>query len=61
MKKIQIVLVYIWAVLLVFFVPVMFFSFSSGLPEKLGRKIPLKEGSFQQRDGSLQSDRVAPK
>jgi hypothetical protein len=61
MKKLRVVLVYIWAVVLVLLVPVMFFSFGSGLPEKLGRKIPIKEGTFNRGNGSLQSDKAVSK
>jgi hypothetical protein len=61
MKKFRIVLIYIWAVILVLLVPVMFFTFGSGLPEKVGRKLPLKEGTFNQGNGSLQSDRAVAK
>jgi hypothetical protein len=45
---------YIWAVILVLLVPVIFFSFGSGLVEKVGRKIPIREGTFNSQDGSLQ-------
>ncbi len=53
MKKIKTFLVYLWAVLLIFFIPYMFFSFGSGLPQKLGKHLPIREGDFSQRSGSL--------
>jgi hypothetical protein len=45
---------YIWAVILVILIPVIFFSFGSGFVEKVGKKIPIREGTFNSHDGSLQ-------
>jgi hypothetical protein len=49
-------LIYFIAVLLVLLVPILFFAFGSGLVEKVGRKIPLREGRFS-ATGELQLDR----
>jgi hypothetical protein len=49
-------LMYLIAVLLVLLVPLMFFAFGSGLVEKIGRKIPIREGTFN-ATGELQIDR----
>jgi hypothetical protein len=47
---------YLIAVLLVLLVPLMFFAFGSGIVEKIGRKIPIREGTFS-ATGELQLDR----
>lgn len=51
--KIRIKIMYIVAVFLLILIPLLFFSFSSGLIEKIAKKIPLKEGTFDSKSGEL--------
>jgi hypothetical protein len=53
MQKIKSFLVYLWAFLLILMIPAMFISFGSGLAQKLGKHLPIREGDFSQRNGSL--------
>lgn len=46
-------LMYLIALLLIVLIPLLFFAFGSGLTEKLGKKIPIKEGTFDLKTGSL--------
>ena len=55
--KIKIGLVYFWAVLLILLIPTMFFTFGSGLVQKIGKNIPIREGTFNSQDGSLKVTR----
>ncbi len=57
LKKARVKLMYLVAVLLVVLVPLFFFAFSSGLTQKLGKKIPIKEGTFDSKTGSLKLTR----
>ena len=50
-------LMYLIALLLIVLIPLLFFAFGSGLTEKLGRKIPIKEGTFDSKTGSLKLTR----
>lgn len=54
LARLRISLMYIWAVILVLLIPMIFFSFGSGLLEKVGKKIPIREGTFNSQDGSFQ-------
>ncbi len=53
LRKARVKLMYLVAVLLLLLIPVLFFAFSSGLTEKLGKKIPIREGTFDSKTGSL--------
>jgi len=53
-------IMYLVGILLVLLVPLLFVAFGSGLVEKAGKKIPLREGKFG-ATGELQLDRPAPR
>jgi hypothetical protein len=53
LKKAKTKLMYLVALLLIVLIPLLFFSFGSGLTKKLGKKIPIKEGTFDSKTGSL--------
>jgi len=53
LTKAKVKLMYLVAVLLIVLIPLLFFGFGSGLTEKLGKKIPIKEGTFDSKTGSL--------
>ena len=49
-------LMYLIAVLLILLIPLIFFSFGSGLIEKVAKKIPLREGNFSGAGGVLKAE-----
>ena len=53
----RITVMYLIAILLIFLVPLIFISFGSGIVEKLGKKIPIKEGTFDPETGGLILDK----
>jgi PDZ domain-containing secreted protein len=53
LTKTKVKLMYLVALLLIVLIPLLFFSLGSGLTEKLGKKIPIKEGTFDSKTGSL--------
>jgi hypothetical protein len=57
LKKAKIGVVYLWAVLLIVLIPIIFFNLGSGLVQKIGKKIPIREGTFNSQDGSLKTTR----
>lgn len=57
--KLRVVVMYIVAVALLFLVPLTFMSLGSSLVEKIGRKIPIKEGTFSSNTGDLSTSRPA--
>lgn len=57
--RLRVVIMYIVAVALLFLVPLTFMSLGSGLVEKIGRKIPIKEGTFSSNTGDLSTSRPA--
>ena len=59
--KIRIGFIYLWAILVVLLVPNFFFSLNGRLVEKVGKKIPIREGTFQDQRGSLQMSEPAAK
>jgi len=54
----RIKLMYLVALLLILLIPLIFFSFGSGLLEKVAKKIPLREGNFT-NGGQLNTSRPA--
>ena len=57
--RLRVVVMYIVAVALLFLVPLIFMSLGSSLVEKIGRKIPIKEGTFNSNTGDLSISRPA--
>ena len=51
--KIRITVMYIIAIILIILVPLIFISFGSGMIEKFGKKIPIKEGTFDPESGKF--------
>jgi hypothetical protein len=56
LAAVRIRVMYLVAILLLLLVPVMFFAFGTGLVERIGRKIPIREGTFD-ASGGLQIER----
>ena len=57
--RIRITVMYLVAILLIILVPLIFISFGSGIIEKFGKKIPIKEGTFDPETGGLILDKSA--
>lgn len=55
--RIRITVMYLIAILLIILVPLIFISFGSGIIEKFGKKIPIKEGTFDPETGGLILDK----
>lgn len=55
--RIRIAVMYLVAILLIFLIPLIFIGFGSGIIEKVGRKIPIKEGTFDPETGGLILDK----
>ncbi len=55
--RIRIAVMYLVAILLIILIPLIFISFGSGIIEKVGRKIPIKEGTFDPETGGLILDK----
>ena len=58
--KIRITVMYFIAILLIMLVPLIFISFGSGIIEKFGKKIPIKEGTFDSESGKLKLKNSTP-
>ena len=55
--RVRTVLMYLIAVGLVILIPLTFFFSGSGLMEKIGKKIPIKEGTFDSGSGQLKAEK----
>ncbi|TKJ28616.1 hypothetical protein CEE39_09960 [bacterium (candidate division B38) B3_B38] len=55
--RMRITVMYLVAILLIILVPLIFISFGSGIVQKLGKKIPIKEGTFDPETGGLILDK----
>ncbi len=56
-EKIRAGIMYVVAVLLLLLVPLWFFLMNPGTIRKIGEKIPIREGTFDSRDGSFGAER----
>lgn len=57
--RLRIVVMYIIALALVLLVPLSFMLQGTGLIQKIGRKIPIREGTFNSRNGDLSQQKPA--
>jgi hypothetical protein len=55
--RLRIGFMYIIAFVLLILVPLLFMNMTPQNIEKLGKKIPIREGTFESRDGGLAPDK----
>ncbi|MCU0849440.1 MAG: hypothetical protein MUD12_16275 [Spirochaetes bacterium] len=56
-RRLGVKFMYLLALTLVFLVPVFYMMFKSGIIETIGKKIPIKEGTFVEADGEIKIKR----